>query len=356
MRAVGEAGERILLVDAFAASDYPAPACSMPGMVAAAMPLADHRVLLMEEDPAKVEWLGRALGVVAAELHEGVAAGIELGGTGPTLLVLDPYSAGQLPLPLLRGWLEGEGVEALVRFPAADLRRLARYRGSALADLPLHVKRTVEGVSRLLGDARQQWLYRWTAALAGGVESGIECVAREYAARVRGERLCRHLRLPGAEGTEPLLLLTPRPGSILLLNEVVHGLREECALRWPECDTGVVRYPPRSELGLFGESRGPLPRERVVDRAQLADSLARRFAGRSANLEEVLRSQADTDLFAGDVRRALLDLRREGRAEFRSLGGDAEIAFAAVGARRMHHRPARKRAGTRQELSLALDG
>jgi len=164
------------------------------------------------------------------------------------------------------------------------------------------------------------------------------------------------VRVPGAEGTEHLLLVSPRPATILLLNRVVHALREDGALPWPESDAGAVCYPVRSELALFAESGAPPRRERALDRRLLADSLARRFAGRSVGLDDVLRSLVDTDLFAGEVRRALLDLRREGRAEFRSLGAaGGAIAFASVGARTMHNRPARKRSLARQELTLALD-
>jgi hypothetical protein len=252
--------------------------------------------------------------------------------------------------------MEGGSPDLLLRFPAADLRRLARYQGVALADLPVHVKRTVEGVSRLLGDTRQKWLYRWTAALAAGVEDAIDAIAGLYAERLSADPLrMSHLRLPGAEGTEHLFLLSDRPATLLLLNRVVHGLREEGALPWPEEGAGVVRYRARREIGLFAAPGAPIQRERVVDRRVLADSLARTFAECSAGLEEVLRSQAHSDLFAGEVRRALLDLRREGRAHFRSLGAESEITFAAVGARHMHHRPSRKRSAARQELSLALD-
>ena len=91
----------------------------------------------------------------------------------------------------------------------------------------------------------------------------------------------------------------------------------------------------------------------MLDRALLSRWLASRFAARSVRLEEVLRSCVDTDLFAEEIRRALLELRRDGRAVFRSLGGRSEILFAEAGARPMHHPAPKKR--REQELALALD-
>src|SRR5215218_9812410 len=67
-RACAGEGE-IVLVDGFAGVDYPAPSSVLPGVSGAAMRLLRDerareriRVVMVEEDPAKVEWLARTLG------------------------------------------------------------------------------------------------------------------------------------------------------------------------------------------------------------------------------------------------------------------------------------------------------
>jgi hypothetical protein len=370
----------VALVDAFAGADYPGDAGGAPGVMGAAAKLlrmeparALARVLMVEEDPAKVAWLGETLARLfpgeaprragealgALNLCEGLPEGVEtlsgaLEGSRDALVVLDPPAAGNLPLALVRGWLASPGTDLALRFPAADLRRLGRYPGVPVADLPLHLKRTVEGLSRFLGDARHGWLHAWTRSLEGGVEGAIETMARSYARRLgeAGGALVRRVDLPDGEAVDHFFLVTRRAARALLLNRVIHEMRRDGLLPWPGTVVGVVSYPPSAELGPPARGR----RDRVVDRAQAAHSIAQRFAGRVVPVEEVLRSQAETDLFADDLKRALLELRRDGRALFRTLGSGAEITFAAPGARGMHGHPPRRRRRVRDELALALEG
>lgn len=92
----------------------------------------------------------------------------------------------------------------------------------------------------------------------------------------------------------------------------------------PVGEPEVLELFAPEEMGV-SPARG---RERAVDAAAVAESLAARFAGRRAPFREVLRELADTDLGADDVRRAMSLLKRSGRAVFRSLADDdAEVAF-----------------------------
>ncbi|MBW3628450.1 MAG: hypothetical protein KY464_04050 [Gemmatimonadetes bacterium] len=375
-------GVGVLVVEGFAGADYPAGSASMPGITGAAMRLMARertralvRAVMVEEDPAKVDWLAEVVRQVMpgellhleGELKSGLnlrsgalavleALGPELVRSRRSLVVLDPSTAGALPLGLLKEWVGIPGAELLLRFPSADLRRLGRYRGAALADLPPHGKRMVDGVSRLLGDPRHDWLHRWVPALERGLEEALDAVANLYAGRLQRDGLiARRVCLGPGEGAEQVFLLTRDAASGLLLNEVVHGLRGEGVLPWPSASAGPVRYAPAEELALFG--RGDAPAcgcDRVVDRPLLANSLAARFAGSAVRLEEILLCHVETDLFAEDLRRALLDLRRDGRALFRSLGGDAEITFRAIGARAMHRPRSGKRSARPQDLTLGL--
>lgn len=334
-----------LLVDLFAGSDYPTAEPPGPGAARAAArligPGSGERgaVVLLEEDPAKLEWLAARIseqGIAVAPAGEEPACGratLREGGAsrlesiaalrdsaGAALLLADAPAAGAIPLAALAPWLAAPGVDLLVRLPMCELRRLAGYPASPIADLPPRLRRSVEGVSAFLGDARHAWMRDWSASLAGGVERALDGFGSAYAARVRelGAPIVRRVRLPGADGAGEMMLCTHRPERALLLNRVVHGLRGEGVLDWPEDDpSALVRYPPRAELGLFartgGGDVGGVERERVVDHARLTRRLAARFRGRRVTLEELLRELTETELFLEEARRALLALRREGR-------------------------------------------
>src|SRR5690606_34522128 len=85
-------------------------------------------------------------------------------------------------------------------------------------------------------------------------------------------------------------------------------------------------------------------RLREVDVLRLAHRLTTRYAGRTLSWGEVLAGEAGTELFAVDVRRALAELRREGRALYASLAApDAPVAFPRAGRGRAGPRSARSR-------------
>ena len=57
--------------------------------------------------------------------------------------------------------------------------------GDTHASVMSHVKRTVEGISRFLGDERQRWLYAWAGALAS--VNAMRAIQRESAGSVKGQ-------------------------------------------------------------------------------------------------------------------------------------------------------------------------
>ena len=381
-RAGGEARvPGVLLVDPFAGTDYPDRG-ERVGCVGAAATLlrASERaiVALLEEDPAKVEWLRKRL--AAAFPDAPVAAGPEpatglnlweaspaalagLAGArdrdGATLLLLDPASASQLPLAALRGWMVDPGTDLLLRLPVADLRRLASHGGGPIADLPPRLRRTVEGLSSFLGDARHAWVHQWARGRREDVGAAAAGFVEAYAERARaaGIPVVRRLEVGTDAGVEHLLLCTHRPAGALLLNRVLHELRAEGALPSPRHEGGPVRYRRRTELALFSDDSTAAEdgRERSVDLHRLAHALGERFAGQSVTWDELVRSHAESDLLAEDLRRALLALRRDGRALFRSLAPDSAIAFPRTGTRwvRGSTAPARRRGGA-EELELGI--
>lgn len=350
-----EGAAAVVLLDPFAGADHPASPPLSARVLGAVEALVTRReggtvrALLLDEDPVKVEWVQRALpagaggeGPLRGECREGEAEVLQgaeeaaaVRGAGAALALLDPPTAGRLPLEALAALLRG-GADVLLRFPAADLRRLGPHHGSPLADLPPFARRGVEGISALLGDARHAWVFRWTTLYAdrGGAAAEREMVA-ELAERLREASggVVRMVTLaPAPAEPEHLLLATRAPGRALLLNRVLFTAREAGWLPWPDGEgDGWVRHEPSGELDLFAGGRAGAAsgsRERRVDGVALAHSIATRFAGQTVCWGAVLQSLVDSDLFVDDVRRALTELRRDGRAMYRALASDAsEIAF-----------------------------
>lgn len=377
------AGADALLVDAFAGRDHPGSSGAEPEAIRAVGEASARlarrgeaeRVawLLLEEDPAKVAWLRR--GLEGAGLHEGRGGGevaVEEGApggaelperaapAGHVLYVLDPPRPEQLPAELVEALLAAPGADAVIRLPTAGLRRLAEHRGTPLADLPPLVKRTVEGWSRLLGDPRRGWTAAWWEALAGGgVDEAVEAVVERYAARLRGPARWaapRALAGGGAAGAEHVVVTCTEPGRVLLVNGALDELRAAGLAPWDDEEgDGLVRHRPTGVIELFAASGAPEGRERVVDSLALAHRVASRFSGRTVAWRDVLADFLHTGLREEDLRRAALELRREGRALFRSLAEPGDPIAFPRGARR----PAgRRRGGGRGggDLSLPLDG
>jgi hypothetical protein len=363
----------VLLVDPFAGNDYPAAAplgLDVAALLGRRGAAGSGRVLLQDADPVKLEWLraraaeaeGAGQGLVEVGEEEGTAGSTAAGRAAEALVVLDPPAAGHVPLEALTAWADTPGTELLLRFPAADLRRLARQWVGTLADLTPYGKRLVEGLSSLLGDPRREWVLSWRGRLeVGGAAAAERAVVERLAERLRERAAIRltELKAPGADEPEYLLALSRDPARLLRLNETMYAARRVGLLAWPEEPDTVVRYVESGELALFdGPGAGAAsPRDRVVDTAALAHSLARRFAGGTVSLDRVLHSLLDTDLFLADVRRALAELRRDGRVLYRSLAaGSAELAFPRPGARLRGRAPARRRPrAAGDDLSLALE-
>lgn len=241
-------------------------------------------------------------------------------------------------------------VELLTGLALGELERLSRYRATPVADLPLPVRRPVEALGRLFGEARYEWLARWrTVEAERGAAAAADAIAERFAARLAAALphavVRRHpLRPPGAAAAPAalhLLLVSVEPECALLLNRIVHGLRVAGRLAWEEPRGGGVRLEDPGVLELFGETAAaPL---RVVDDVALAALLLRRHAGQQTTLREVMRPLAATDLFPADVRRVLRRLRSEGLLHYDSLAGpEVVICFAGSPA------PGRRRAGRRR--------
>lgn len=378
----------ILLVDPFAGADYPIAEPEAPLGIAVAERLlalknpGDRpegvRVLLGDEDPHKVQWLTAAgqragLGDVLATAEEAdedarsgpvlvregsarewTAAPRALAAACQALVVLDPPSAAELPWETTASLVAQRRAEVLIHVPTAELRRLARFPATPLADLPPYGKRAVDGLSRFLGDRRHSWFLDWRAGAEEELEERVVTAFRRRLEAEVGETVCR-VTVPAGEAESFDLLLVRAAGwRALRIDELLFEARCEGTLPWPGESPAWIRYERSADLQLFGDAFGGARRERHVDRVLVAHTLAERFSGRTLRLDLLLRSLAGQGLFPDDVRRALGDLRKDGRALFRSLAAeDCEIAFPST--RLRTSAVGRRRRTTDAELSLSLD-
>jgi hypothetical protein len=341
-------------------------------------------VLIVREDPIALDALQAALEVSGWGNHTRRRAGTEepvaadpgaivlieasIGAIVPALLPvidaasrafvrLSPPTPAALPFSRLQALAERPEVDLLLQLPLHGLARLARFRGTPVADLPLHLRRLAEGYSSFLGDARWEWLALWRAV---ETEAGTEAAQARIAAWFHG-RLADavpdtttrsfDVALGGAEGgTLQLVLTTREPERVLLLNRILFDLRNEGVLPWPPPDDPWVRLENPGVLDLFPagdtSSTEPAaaqsgPRVRVVDLAAAANQMADRFGSRTTSLREVMRSLVGTELFPEEVRQVLRLLRRERRAWYTSLrSGDDPVRF---GSREAEPAPRRRR-------------
>jgi len=260
----------------------------------------------------------------------------------------DPPRAAALPRSAVEPLLALNGLVLLLRFPSADFERLSAFAATPLADLVPYARRLLNGCSALLGDARHQWWLGWRAAVAErGAGAATREVAEAYAAGLASADealLARALPL-APPASEPLLALLGRGlYAHFRLNRALLEARRAGALPAPEEDSGpFVRFEESGELELFAQGPSAAHRRRVVDLAAVAEVVAAEFGGRSATFAEVLRALLPSELLLEEVKRALTQLRGEGRVQYRSLNApDAELVFPATPAPRPARAPRRR--------------
>lgn len=314
---------------------------------------AEAAVILVEEDPEQVRRLVERLAMA------GYGARVRCGGAGEpprsgeirvvegafaevasalatalegaqVLCWAEPPRAGALPHTAVEALTALEGLTLLLRFPSADFLKQSAHADTPLSDLVPYARRLLNGCSALLGDARHRWWLGWRAAVAErGADAAARAVAGEYAARLADADLAllaRTLPLTPSAGEPLLLLLTRDVHTHYLLNRALFEARRAGVLPVPADAGRFVRFEESGELELFGA--GDAPRRRAADLAAVADEVAAEFGGREASFAEVLRTLLPSELLLEEVKRALTQLRGEGRVRYRLLSSpDAELVF-----------------------------
>lgn len=260
-----------------------------------------------------------------------------VGSASHPLVWLAPPAARQLPWALVKTVIAASRGDVLVRFPATDFEKQARFP-VPMADLPPFARRIVEGCSAMLDDAKHAWLPEWRAAeRSGGLSAALDAAAARYEkllSSVAGDRIVRAIRLADSEDgrTETrLFLVSADPLAALDLNTAIRdaGLIDRAATRL-EASAEPEEAPPESPLlDLFPADVAPPPAPSGprTDAAALAERIARGYVGRTLPWRELTRAFAHTDATPDDLRRALALLKRDGRAVFRALEDGELVDF-----------------------------
>jgi hypothetical protein len=285
-------------------------------------------------------------------------------GDSAALVRLAPLSARALPWTAIQPIASRKETELLLRFPTEDFHKQARVTGP-IADFPPNIRRLVEGCSALLGDGRHGWLATWRDAVRrDGADAALDAVVDRYRELMAGAgegegRMVRAQRLEGAPGPVHLLLATSDPAHVLELNgAIVDGGADPLPPAIPAVDPEPELEPdvvePPVALDLFPIPPSPVePKPRGPDPRAVADDLHARHRGSLVAYPDLLATLADSGLTPEQVREALVILKREGRAAYRSLdAADAEIDFLLEPAAPAQPRKRKPRKALPGELGL----
>lgn len=288
----------------------------------AARPGATLAAVLVEEDPTVAARLAAALRADGVDVRLGDAppdaltpgarwvvrgafcdhaeALSRLTGSAAVLTVLMPGAARQMPVAAAAPLLARTG-DALVRIPTVDFLRLAETRGP-LADLPPHLRRTLDGCAALLGEPAGTWLPALRIAADPTAFARERCRASLTLAAGRD---ATSVLVRDAQGGETsLLLLATRARHGLALNDAI---RAAGAVRVSGDADDASGSPARD---LFGE---PVTgAEGGFDVGALTRRLDAAFRGRTVAAGEVVSEAAAAGAGWDDLRSAVARLRRDG--------------------------------------------
>jgi hypothetical protein len=273
------------VVDAFAGADLQRAALrgvSADGAALAGAAGDGARIVLAEEDPglllrieADLARAGRAARrtddpascapgeVVLVEASFAVLLDRLLPATdgAPLLLRLAPLAARALPWAVLERAAAHPGAELLLRLPAEDFARQGRFAGP-VADLPPHLRRTVEACSALLDDPRHGWIAAWREAEhRDGTEAALLAMAGRLAARLEAALPGHAIRVAVVDGI-PLLRSTADGDAAAEVDRALPGAEDA-----PTDAPPGGEEPGEEEAGDGALDLFPLPRPAVPDPA-----------------------------------------------------------------------------------------
>jgi hypothetical protein len=288
----------------------------------AARPGATLAAVLVEEDPAVAARLAAALRADGVDVRladappDALAPGARwvvrgafcdhadalsrLVGSAAVLTVLMPGAARQMPVAAAAPLLARPG-DVLVRIPTADFLRLAETRGP-LADLPPHLRRTLDGCAAILAESAGTWLPALRSAADPAAFAREHC--RASLALAAGRDVTSVLVRDAEGGEASLLLLASCARHRLALNDAIRA-------------AGAVRVPPDGApaarpivCDLFGE---PVAVEAdAFDVGALMRRLLDAFRGRTVAAGALVVEAADAGAGGDDLRAAVTRLRRAG--------------------------------------------
>jgi len=244
--------------------------------------------------------------------------------------LLDPYGPKGLEMDVVRRIVGGERHDVMINFPYQDLLKKAgsERKGTpeheehlkhydALYDTPewREIARTYQGDD--LETALVQFYVRKIKAIDPDVT--VKSIP---------------LLFPDRQRTMFYLILTTHdPTGALAMNQVIHGAKQseyKYRVQW-KTQKAQERIMERSgglvQQSLFGdEIAAPAAKRDYVNEA--AERIHAEFCGNKAKYRQVLHSLADSVYFPDEVRKAVLRLKRQKRADFSSpLNHETLITF-----------------------------
>ncbi len=261
--------------------------------------------------------------------------------------LLDPYGPKGIPYDAVARVVSQPNADVIINFPFLDVQRKAGILGRWLAgDVRPRDQALLANHDALFGTPAWRQIVEQVLRDAPPEAQGElveEELSRFYMKRLLDadpaltvKRIA--LQFPDRDRTIYYLYLTTHDATgALTMNEVLwKAHQEEGELRLLRSQAAWVRRSHRGgQLTLFDAGLGlasPPPstqEDRDIDIARLGDHIHAAFRGRAPILLDVYRHLGNTDVFPGEVLRALTRLKRSGRVQYPRLTAHETLRFSS---------------------------
>ncbi len=284
--------------------------------------------------------------VLQADFRERYPEVIDLVNVAYTksFVFLDPYGFPSIPYEMVRRFVALPHADVMINWPFLDVQRkqgrLNRCWEAVRNDATRDDLDASFGTDRWWEIGEQDCQNTAAEDQAGDWEGRL---AEFYLRRLEAADpsvAVKHIRLSFPRGDRTifyLYLTTHNPTGALTLNEVLDKADlSQYRLKWNrQQDKYVLRKLTAGQGSLFDteplKPPPPAADQHSVSIPDLAAGIERVWRDRLTTRKEVYRSLVNSDVYAGEIDRALTHLKKAGLAEFDSTKIDAPIRFVAKG-------------------------
>ena len=253
-----------------------------------------------------------------------------------SFVFLDPRGVAGIPYGMVRRFVAIPHADVMINWLYLDIqRRQGRESQAARASLE----------AMFCGDAWQTILGQGsptteTERATADLEARLAGFYKECLQEADPEAVVKYTRLDFPDRDRAmfyLFLTTHDPTGGLELNQVLDDARlVQFRLKWTrEKDRYVRRQEAAGQRAMFDmallRSEAPAPKERTANISRLSQDILELWQGKPTNRKEIYRSLVDTEVYPGEINRALTLLKREKKADFRTKRFDEPISFAQKG-------------------------